>query len=140
MTRDSPLLRNHEDILCTLKNLGVGNNSVGDLSSMSQSSVLVPFAHLETRRTLYRKDEVNIAVDVTDWGYCVGEIEIVVEDNAAVPEAVDRIEAVAKELGEYDQKCSKCYKTILCVSFPFCGSPPGFDRYDSAKIARFASC
>ncbi len=50
----------------------------------------------------YRKDDVNVVVDVTDWGYRVGEIEVVVSSKEEVPAAVAKIEHLAKQMGEQD--------------------------------------
>jgi len=65
--------------------------------------VLACFAHLETRRGCFRreKDNVGIVVDVADWGYRVGEIEVVVTERSKVPAAVRRIEDIAKDLSRF---------------------------------------
>ena len=65
-----------------------------------KASRLTCYAHLETERWCYRRDEVTVVVDVTDWGYRVGEVEVVVEDAAEVPAAVDRIEQIARDMSE----------------------------------------
>ena len=53
-----------------------------------------------TTRTKYERGNTKVDIDVADWGFRVGEIEILVEDEAAVGEAMTEIERVAKELGE----------------------------------------
>ena len=42
---------------------------------------LMVFVDLKTVRKCYTKDNVNVVIDSTDWGYRVGEIEIVVPDQ-----------------------------------------------------------
>ena len=72
------------------------------LAELCEKGTLAVFADVETRRLTYKKAEVNVVIDFTDWGYRVGEIEIVVDDRSKVDEAVDKIEGLAKELGEFD--------------------------------------
>ena len=43
---------------------------------MVKNKLLEPFAHLETRRKNYHKEDINIVIDATDWGHIVGEIEV----------------------------------------------------------------
>jgi thiamine-triphosphatase len=64
---------------------------------------LVPFCRLETKRTCWRYphgDSSSLAVDldVTNYGYMVGEVEIVVETKDEVQEAQHRIEEFARFL------------------------------------------
>ena len=61
--------------------------------------ILEPFAHLETRRKNYNKDDLNVVIDATDWGHIVGEIEVMVTDQQQIAEASKRIEDLGKELG-----------------------------------------
>ena len=46
------------------------------LSEMVNKKLLEPFAHLETKRKNYHKEDINIVIDATDWGHIVGEIEV----------------------------------------------------------------
>ena len=43
---------------------------------MVNNKLLEPFAHLETKRKNYHKEDINIVIDATDWGHIVGEIEV----------------------------------------------------------------
>ena len=43
---------------------------------MVNKKLLEPFAHLETKRKNYHKEDINIVIDATDWGHIVGEIEV----------------------------------------------------------------
>ena len=71
------------------------------LQSLLEKGHLKPFAHLETKRKSYGKDQVNIVIDATDWGHIVGEIEIMVHDKNQVLEATKKIEDLSKELGKF---------------------------------------
>jgi hypothetical protein len=48
------------------------------------------------------QDEINVVVDDTDWGYRIGEIEIILTDPAQVTQAIEKIEDLAKKLGTFD--------------------------------------
>ena len=61
---------------------------------------LMEFVDLKTVRKCYTKDNVNVVIDSTDWGYRVGEIEIVVPDQDQVIQATKKIEDLGKELGK----------------------------------------
>ena len=60
---------NAEDILARLRDLTRDEPDKSNLNELAARGVLSPFARLETHRTSYRKGEVNIVVDATDWGY-----------------------------------------------------------------------
>ena len=77
---------------------------------MINEKILEPFAHLETRRKNYNKDDLNVVIDATDWGHIVGEIEVMVTDQQQIAEASKRIEDLGKELGILFEKK---------ISYPF---------------------
>ena len=62
-----------DEILSRLRDLTRDEPDKSDqLCELASRGVLAPFARLETRRRSYRKGEVSIVVDATDWGYrCV---------------------------------------------------------------------
>ena len=60
---------NADDILARLRDLTRDEPDKSDLRELASRGVLSPFARLETQRRSYRKGEVNIVVDATDWGY-----------------------------------------------------------------------
>lgn len=70
------------------------------LNSLVERSVLRPFAELETKRKCYKRssDNVNIVVDETDWGYVIGEIEVIVDTKEEVCAATQQIETLASQL------------------------------------------
>ncbi len=84
-----------DDILAKLAAVSEG------LDKQWQQDQLTCYAHLETRRWYYRKDAITIVVDVTQWGFRVGEIEIMVEAKDQVPEAAKRIEEIAIDLSKH---------------------------------------
>ena len=73
-------------------------NKVGQKIAFPEQ--LMAFADLKTVRKCYTKDDVNVVIDSTDWGYRVGEIEIVVPDQDQVIQATKKIEDLGKKLGE----------------------------------------
>jgi adenylate cyclase class IV len=84
-----------------LRNLTEDERDKSNLNELESRGILTSYARLETTRHCYKKDEVNIVVDDTDWDYRVGEIEIVVSEKKNVSAATSKIDAIAKELGEY---------------------------------------
>ena len=60
---------NADDILARLRDLTRYEPDKSNLKELASRGVLSPFARLETQRRSYRKGEVNIVVDATDWGY-----------------------------------------------------------------------
>lgn len=86
-----------EDVLQLLK--PILNSEDESLSEMVNKKLLEPFAHLETKRKNYHKEDINIVIDATDWGHIVGEIEVMVcADKGKISEATKRIEDLGKEL------------------------------------------
>jgi adenylate cyclase class IV len=75
--------------------------SAGLLKTLAASGALVSIARIETTRQCFRREEVNIVVDETQWGYRVGEVEICVHSKKDAPAALAKIDAVAKELSMY---------------------------------------
>ena len=63
---------NSDDILARLRDLTRDEPDKSNLKELVSRGVLSPFARLETQRRSYRKGEVNIVVDATDWGYREG--------------------------------------------------------------------
>jgi len=89
---------NSDDILARLRDLTRDEPDKSNLKELVSRGVLSPFARLETQRRSYRKGEVNIVVDATDWGYRIGEIEIMVASKEEAPNAAKKIDDIAKEL------------------------------------------
>ena len=58
-----------------------------------------PFATIKTTRKKYKKDGFTIDMDIMDFGYTISEIELMVESEAQMQEAVDKIMNFAKAHG-----------------------------------------
>lgn len=58
-----------------------------------------PFAELRTLRREYRHGDFTIDLDVVDYGYQLGEIELLVEQESQMAQAVARIAEFAQRLG-----------------------------------------
>ena len=87
-----------EDIMSRLKPMLKLETS---LTCLLDQGILKAFAHLETKRKCYNKDDINIVIDATDWGHIVGEIEIVVNDYDKISEATENIELIGNQLGKF---------------------------------------
>ena len=49
----------------------------------------------------FLQDDISIVIDDTDWGYRIGEIEILLTDSSQVSQAVKKIEDLAKQLSKF---------------------------------------
>lgn len=58
-----------------------------------------PFAPIKTTRRKYKKDGFVIDLDDMDFGYDIGEIELLVNDESEMAAGVAKIEAFAKQHG-----------------------------------------
>lgn len=58
-----------------------------------------PFSTFTTTRKKYKKGDFIIDLDVIDFGYSIGEIELMVESQSEMEEALNKILAFAKEQG-----------------------------------------
>ncbi len=83
-----------------LRSLTKDERDKSNLKELKARGVLAPLVRLETTRHSYRRGEVNIVVDSTDYGFRVGEIELMVGSKADASAAMDKIDTIAKELGE----------------------------------------
>ncbi|XP_077364591.1 thiamine-triphosphatase isoform X2 [Festucalex cinctus] len=63
---------------------------------------LVCFAEFTTVRRTFtlEEDGVHVDLDETDFGYAVGEIEVLVSEGGDMQAALDKIERTAKKLGK----------------------------------------
>lgn len=57
----------------------------------------IPFCTITTTRKKYKKNKFIIDLDTLDFGYSIGEIELMVEDESKIEEAHDEIMNFAKE-------------------------------------------
>lgn len=84
-----------EEEICRMLNLPV----TGDFDQNLLMHGYKPFATLVTTRKKYKKGEFIIDLDMIDFGYSIGEIELMVNDKSQMHEASDKIIAFAKENG-----------------------------------------
>lgn len=56
-----------------------------------------PFSTFTTTRKKYKKGDFIIDLDVIDFGYSIGEIELMVENQSEMEEALNKILAFARE-------------------------------------------
>lgn len=75
-----------------------------DLKSLPVDQVvqkldLQPFVEFATTRQTYFLPECTIDLDLTDFGYQVGEIEVMATDKSQIPRALETITSVAEKLG-----------------------------------------
>jgi predicted adenylyl cyclase CyaB len=58
-----------------------------------------PFASIITTRKKYKKGDFTIDLDEVDFGYKIGEIELMVNDESDMPGAIEKITNFAKKAG-----------------------------------------
>ena len=82
-----------------------GNNEIHelkDVQTLVKKFSLTPFAEFVTSRKNYRiNDEISVTIDEADFGFQVGEIEMIVHSNDpdVVNDSVAKIDGVAQNLG-----------------------------------------
>ena len=69
-----------------------------DVSELVNDLELVEFATLTTNRMTYSHPECTIDLDLTDFGFQVGEIEVMVSEESRIPAALDTISRIADSL------------------------------------------
>ena len=73
-----------------------------DMEEYIKQCNLQPFATFKTTRTCYQMEDdhdVSVVLDSTDFGFNVGEIEIMASQSKT-DDAVDRLEQLSKRLGQ----------------------------------------
>ena len=76
----------------------------GNLQGLVQKASLNEFAQYTTHRKTYVLDGFTIDLDLTDFGFQVGEIEVVVADESRITEALHQIDELAVKLGRYQSQ------------------------------------
>ncbi|KAK2162194.1 hypothetical protein LSH36_102g07005 [Paralvinella palmiformis] len=73
----------------------------GELQTFLRKNDFKPFASFRTERTKYRVgDDIIVDLDVADFGYSIGEIEVMVESGQQRDGAVKKINDFAQKLGK----------------------------------------
>ncbi|XP_064610746.1 uncharacterized protein LOC135474968 isoform X2 [Liolophura sinensis] len=80
------------------------SESVKSIKEFVQIGLLNEFCSFTTTRKSYGLQTCLVDLDVTSFGVKVGEIEMVVVDRDRIPEALDAIEDIAKQL-EFQRYC-----------------------------------
>lgn len=77
----------------------LGIKVVGTLEDDLKANGYEPFSTFTTTRKKYKKSDFIIDLDTMDFGYSIGEIELMVNDASEMETALNRILAFAEELG-----------------------------------------
>ena len=101
-----------------------------DLDNLLLSGRLWPFAEIDTNRKEYQlvsksnnegnKEEVDcqhtvtVVIDATSWGFLIGEVEILVENEEDIESAINQIETIAKKL-EFTMNEERGGKVLNCL-------------------------
>jgi len=95
-------LKNYSNEAGNGNETGIDNgwSSAADLNSMVESRQLTTFATLETNRKWFKRpeDNVSVVVDETDWGYMIGEIEVMIDSKRDLTNALLKIDQLATSL------------------------------------------
>lgn len=76
------------------------SESVKRVKEFVHIGLLKEFCSFTTTRKSYGLQTCSVDLDMTNFGVKIGEIEMVVVDRDRIPEALDAIEDIAKQLGE----------------------------------------
>lgn len=96
------VLADEKMIILSLQKILSQKSKVGfkkTLSELVTDLGLVEFATFQTTRNVYQLGDYTLALDLTDFGFQSGDIMITVDNPAKVPDAIQRIDKIAKELG-----------------------------------------
>lgn len=69
------------------------------LSKLMNDLDLSEFATFQTSRQYYELEECTLALDLTDFGFQSGDVMIKVDSPSKVPDAIQRMDKLAKDLG-----------------------------------------
>ena len=70
------------------------------LENILHKANCTPFAHILTHRKTYQLDDIIIDLDKVDYGYCLGEIEVIVNKHQDIPLANSKIQKLAVKIGK----------------------------------------
>lgn len=77
----------------------LGINSPENLDSCLEELGYKPFCSITSNRSKYKRGDFGIDIDKMDFGYTVGEIELMVKSEADMKQALEMILNFAKENG-----------------------------------------
>ena len=82
----------------------ISTSLCSNLQGLVEKASLNEFAQYTTHRKTYVLDGFTIDLDLTDFGFQVGEIEVVVADESRITEALHQIDELAVKLGRYQSQ------------------------------------
>lgn len=96
---------------------GETSSSLEDEESWVSKMSLLCFAEFTTMRLSFALEEEGVQIDLdrADFGYSVGEIEVLVPEGGDVQCALEKIERTARKLGE--PECWRNLTVFLCILF-----------------------
>lgn len=95
-------LEDEKDIRLALHEIIKPETKFCDNQEIIEEFKLQPFATFTTTRKSYKlPSNCTVVIDFTSFGYSVGEIETMIEDNSEIENAIERINAIAAQLGKY---------------------------------------
>ena len=104
---------------------GVDRDSIDkfDIESLIKLFDLKEFAKINSHRKSYSIDQIEIDLDETDFGYKVGELEIILDDKSTS----DEIENATNQISKMVKKLGKLFLTFLSKIYFFLNKI--FNRY-----------
>lgn len=95
-------LEDEKDIRLALHEIIKPETKFCDNQEIIEEFKLQPFATFTTTRKSYKLPfNCTVVIDFTSFGYSVGEIETMIEDNSEIENAIEKINAIADQLGKY---------------------------------------
>lgn len=93
-------LEDEKDIRLALHEIIKPETKFCDDQEIIEEFKLQPFATFTTTRKSYKIPfNCTVVIDFTSFGYSVGEIETMIEDNSEIEDAIERINVIAAQLG-----------------------------------------
>lgn len=83
-----------EKEICQYLKIDFGNSLLNTLAR----NKITPFAKIISQRKKFKKGEFTLDFDITDFGYSICEIELLVKDKSEIDYTAKRIENFAKEI------------------------------------------
>ena len=104
------------EVNTTLQQRTDNANNSSSLEELLQQHDVQNFAKFKTTRKCYQiGDDVSVVLDTTDFGFNVGEIEIMTTESE-VAQTVQRLEKLSQDLGQYSDR----WNIVLCCPSASC--------------------
>lgn len=82
----------------------LGINFGKSLKNSLEKNKINPFATITAERKKYRKDDFTIDFDITDFNYSICEVELMVQDDSQMNQALEKIENFRKANNLKDER------------------------------------